>query len=153
LCQVSYIKRNRIAGQWADRSMADKYIANFREKPDAFSFIIELHSPSTQDSEQLPKAPLFIGTMGSLGNGEIGYMIHPQHWGKGYATEALKGLVGTHARVFPNIKIIKAMTDTTNLGSRKVLEKCGFVKAGVEMFDNVTLGPCEATIYHFIVSP
>jgi RimJ/RimL family protein N-acetyltransferase len=68
---------------------------------------------------------------------EIGYSIHPNYWGKGYATEALKGLLelwwslpcqspdgdGAGAE---ETESVFAICEKTNLGSAKVLRKCGF---------------------------
>ncbi|MDM1531590.1 GNAT family N-acetyltransferase [Myroides marinus] len=58
---------------------------------------------------------------------EIGYMILPQYNGKGYMTEALTKAVDYG---FSTIKLhsIEALVNPENVGSRRVLEKCGFVK-------------------------
>ncbi|MCC9043322.1 GNAT family N-acetyltransferase [Myroides sp. M-43] len=58
---------------------------------------------------------------------EAGYMLLPTYHGKGYVAEALNRIVkfgfsemGLHS--------IEALIDPDNIGSMKVLEKCGFVK-------------------------
>ncbi len=58
---------------------------------------------------------------------EIGYMLLPNYQGKGYATEAIN-LVSNYG--FAEIKLhsIEAVINPENLGSGKVLEKCGFIK-------------------------
>ncbi len=61
----------------------------------------------------------------NLEEGTIGYIIHPDHWQQGYATEAVQGL--THyIKTDLNIHRIEATCDTRNIASQKVLEKCGF---------------------------
>ena len=58
------------------------------------------------------------------GKGNVGYIIHPDHWNQGYATEAAKGLINfmTDNRY---IVEVEATCDVLNLASQRVLEKCG----------------------------
>ena len=59
--------------------------------------------------------------------GELGYMIHPDYWGKGLVTEAAAaavhyGFKGLH------FHSIEAIIDPDNVASARVLEKLNFVK-------------------------
>lgn len=55
---------------------------------------------------------------------EIGYCLSRKHWGKGYMTEACKAFVEYLFELgYPKI-LIRA--DVKNIGSLKVIEKCGF---------------------------
>lgn len=58
----------------------------------------------------------------------VGYVIAPQHWGRGYATEALTLAV---AAIFEHTRVpsIWAVCEVDNRASARVLEKCGFVLA------------------------
>src|SRR5206468_11600108 len=56
---------------------------------------------------------------------EVGYWIGRESWGRGYATEALRLLLGE----VPDRPVF-ARAAVHNAGSRRVLEKCGFVKIG-----------------------
>lgn len=56
---------------------------------------------------------------------QIGYAFLKDAWGKGYATEALKGGVKYCFEVL-NLPRIKAITSTQNTASQKVLLKAGF---------------------------
>jgi RimJ/RimL family protein N-acetyltransferase len=62
-----------------------------------------------------------IGAWGNPGEREVTYWIGRSFWGRGFATRALEALLAIdrsrpfHAHVAPG-----------NLGSRRVLEKCGF---------------------------
>jgi RimJ/RimL family protein N-acetyltransferase len=68
------------------------------------------------------------GIVGSIasweveGERDVGYWIGRDHWGNGYATAAL--------RAFLNVDLhrpLHAHVADHNVGSRRVLEKCGFV--------------------------
>ena len=58
---------------------------------------------------------------------EIGYMVLPEHSGKGYTTEAIKAVVayGFEQMILHSIE---AVIDPQNLASERVLQKNGFVK-------------------------
>lgn len=60
---------------------------------------------------------------------EVGYWIDPEHWGKGYATEFLKAVCEWIFSVGVTKKII-AQTAKDNIGSRRILEKQGFLHKG-----------------------
>jgi RimJ/RimL family protein N-acetyltransferase len=66
-----------------------------------------------------------VGSIGSWeveGERNVGYWIGRDHWGKGYATAAL--------RAFLDIDLHRPMHAHVvdhNVGSRRVLEKCGFI--------------------------
>ena len=55
----------------------------------------------------------------------VGYWIAREFWGRGLATAALTELLA-ELRERP----LHALVSTTNVGSIRVLEKCGFVEAG-----------------------
>ncbi|HEY6835348.1 MAG TPA: GNAT family N-acetyltransferase [Gaiellaceae bacterium] len=60
----------------------------------------------------------------------VGYWVGKQFWGKGLATRALQEFVdGLETRP------LHAWVATTNVGSVRVLEKCGFVRVGVRATD------------------
>ncbi len=54
---------------------------------------------------------------------ELGYRLHPEFWGRGYATEGSKALI---SRGFTgDVRRVVATTMFVNAGSRRVMEKCG----------------------------
>jgi len=59
------------------------------------------------------------------GQREVGYWIGRDHWGRGYATAALRLLLDevTDRPVYAHVAI-------DNVGSRRVLEHCGFTTVG-----------------------
>jgi ribosomal-protein-alanine N-acetyltransferase len=59
----------------------------------------------------------------------MGYALHPDYWGKGYATEAAQAIVNFG---FKHLKMhrIWATCDVKNKASEKILKKCGMKKEG-----------------------
>ena len=58
--------------------------------------------------------------------GEIGYLLHPEHWGKGIASEAFVAAVDHGFQVL-RFHSIEAVTDPENHASNKLLERAGFI--------------------------
>lgn len=60
---------------------------------------------------------------------EIGYILHPAHWGKGIMKEAIDIVTGYG---FNEMKLhsIEAQLSPENIASSSLLEKTGFVKEG-----------------------
>lgn len=60
---------------------------------------------------------------------EVGYWMHPDFWGKGLGTEVLNAVIkaGFETGV---IKKFIAQTAAKNKGSRRILEKVGFIHGG-----------------------
>jgi [ribosomal protein S5]-alanine N-acetyltransferase len=68
-----------------------------------------------------------IGKAGCWRLPEVGYILHPDHWGRGLATEALTAVVG-HVFATRPIEAIKADVDPRNAGSLRLLATLGFVE-------------------------
>lgn len=58
---------------------------------------------------------------------EIGYMILPEHNGKGFTTEAIDAVVRFGFEKM-NLHSIEAIIDPANIASERVLQKNGFIK-------------------------
>lgn len=78
----------------------------------------------------------------------MGYAYFKSAWGKGYATEAARGLLDAYAEAVKEEKdkgekvfYVEAGVDEGNPGSWRVIEKLGFEKAGFkEEEERVWLG-------------
>ncbi|MFC5970296.1 GNAT family N-acetyltransferase [Halomarina salina] len=76
-----------------------------------------------------------VGTVGlhdfrpGWGLAETGYFFHPDHWGNGYATEALELVCGYGFRE-RRLNKVAARTFAFNEASGRVLEKVGFSQEG-----------------------
>jgi RimJ/RimL family protein N-acetyltransferase len=67
----------------------------------------------------------------------IGYALRPQFWGNGYATEIAAQLTAIAVALEPSAIIATVLEH--NAGSRRVLEKVGFVSAGINPDDPETV--------------
>lgn len=61
---------------------------------------------------------------------EVGYVVNPDYWRKGYATEAVKKVIDFGFRNL-NLHRIEARYIVGNEVSRRVMEKCGMTFEGV----------------------
>ena len=61
----------------------------------------------------------------------LGYALHPDHWGNGYMSDAVDALRHYLFHRYP-IEKITAYANLDNIGSQRVLEKCGFQSVGGE---------------------
>ena len=70
-----------------------------------------------------------IGKAGCYRLPEIGYILHPDQWGKGYAAEALAAVI-SHLFATYKLPAIKADIDPRNAPSIRLLERLGFTLSG-----------------------
>ena len=64
-----------------------------------------------------------------LGEGELGYVLRPGAWGRGFATEALRTCVG-HGEEALGLRHLSAHVWPANQASQRVLAKLGFACTG-----------------------
>jgi RimJ/RimL family protein N-acetyltransferase len=70
-----------------------------------------------------------------LGEREVGYWLGKEYWGKGIATRALEEFLK-----MIEIRPLYAHVAKHNVGSRRVLEKCGFSIVGEDRFFSEAFG-------------
>jgi [ribosomal protein S5]-alanine N-acetyltransferase len=76
------------------------------------------------------KSGVLIGSIGIIndeGKVQLGYVLSPGHWGKGYTTEACLHVLSI-LKNFPGLYRIGTFVDAGNLASIKVLKKCGLIE-------------------------
>ena len=95
------------------RTWLDSMIANGPEHPD---FIIEFGGK-------------VIGKAGFWAPPDIGYILHPDYWGRGLATEALTAAID-HIFAVQTFDRLTADVDPGNTASIRLLERLGFAKTG-----------------------
>jgi RimJ/RimL family protein N-acetyltransferase len=71
-----------------------------------------------------------IGCWAQDGRRFVGYWVGKDFWGKGLATRALREFVGEI-----ETRPLHAWVASSNVGSIRVLEKCGFVRVGSRTTD------------------
>ncbi|GAA4036720.1 GNAT family N-acetyltransferase [Sphingomonas rosea] len=69
-----------------------------------------------------------IGKLGAWKLPDIGYLLDPAHWGRGYASEALAAFLAHRRRL--GTSHLTADTDPRNTPSIKLLQRHGFVETG-----------------------
>ncbi|XP_055811897.1 uncharacterized protein LOC129881817 [Solanum dulcamara] len=62
---------------------------------------------------------------------ELAFALSYKYWGKGIVTTAVKMMVSKIFLEWPYLKRLEAKVDMENKGSKRVLEKVGFLKEGV----------------------
>lgn len=101
------------------------------------SFILENYKRGVPDSLgiEVKESGLLIGTIGCgwasrvHKSMELGFVIAPEQWGRGYTTEACLGFLPYCFENFP-VERIQARCVSENLASARVLEKCGLTYEG-----------------------
>ena len=85
---------------------------------------------------QLGEAPRLVGTI-RVGirepahrQGDVGYAMHQDHWGKGYTSEAL-GRILSFGFEELSLERIWATADLRNVASWRVMEKAGMQREGL----------------------
>ena len=70
-----------------------------------------------------------IGDVGAGRLPDFGFIIHPDYWGRGFATEASLACI---AHIFCNTAVteLRADVDPRNVASLRVLARLGFVETG-----------------------
>ncbi|HET9912455.1 MAG TPA: GNAT family N-acetyltransferase [Anaerolineales bacterium] len=94
------------------------------------------------DDSVLIKTILFDGNVAGnivcfeqLGEREVSYWLGKEYWGKGIATQVLEQFL-KHVKTRP----LYAHVAKHNVGSRRVLEKCGFAVSGEGSYFSEALG-------------
>lgn len=117
---MEYIKKERQTREEVGKMI--ERVQNDQQNNEAISWIISRHDD-----------PMAIGTIGLWRvdrphhRAEIGYMLHPDHWRKGYLTEAISAVMQFGFEVM-KLHSIEGQVDPRNLASRGLLEKNGFVQ-------------------------
>ncbi len=73
---------------------------------------------------------------------EVGYWLGKEYWGKGIATEALAEYI-----TIVKTRSLMAHVARHNVGSRRVLEKCGFTVIGEDTYTN----PAGVEVEEFVL--
>ena len=93
-----------------------------------------------------------IGKAGCWRLPEVGYILHPDHWGQGLAREALEAIIPHIFASYP-IPAITADVDPRNAASLALLTRLGFVETGrAERTTQVGEAWCDS-VYLALVRP
>lgn len=64
--------------------------------------------------------------LAKLDQGEIHYILAEEFWNQGLMTEAVNAVLDWANNSYPQLQKVSSNTAGVNIGSRRVLEKCGF---------------------------
>jgi RimJ/RimL family protein N-acetyltransferase len=106
--------------------MHDFFAARLREDPDALGYWVWL--ATLADGTEVA-AGGFGGRPGDDERLTVGYHVHEDHRGAGYATELLN-LLTEWALAQPGVNVVRATIKPENAPSLRVAEKAGFERAG-----------------------
>ncbi|KAK1084528.1 hypothetical protein LTR33_002610 [Friedmanniomyces endolithicus] len=135
-----------------DLEQAERWLSARALGPDVFNFAIELRDrPQTSTT-----TPDIVGVCGSYHWPTVGYLLRPDHFGKGFATEALRAVVPALFERMPLASIggtgfdyIEGRTAADNKAWQRVLEKAGFsyCETGLQDFENPLRGKSDSVWY------
>lgn len=97
-----------------------------------------------------------IGMISARAGGEkweLGYVLARMHWGRGYMTEAVKGIIAW-AMCQNDIYRVWAVCDVDNVASARVMEKAGMQPEGVlrrwSVHPNISTEPRDSFCYAIV---
>lgn len=133
------------AGPATDVSQTENWVNGCLSRSNCYNFAIELLP--TDETQKTNRA---IGVLGAARAPEVGYMLHPDYWGKGLATEALGAFMPLFWRKYEGVHdYATAEIDPEHFASQKVLVKCGFVlwETKEKNFQSPTMGLRDTQVY------
>ncbi|WGM47997.1 Spermidine N(1)-acetyltransferase [Brevundimonas sp. NIBR10] len=86
-------------------------------------------SAGGSDDFVIERDGIVIGKAGFWRLPDVGYILHPDHWGQGLAGEAV-GAAVDHVFAHRPIDRMTADVDPENMASIRLLERLGFVRTG-----------------------
>jgi RimJ/RimL family protein N-acetyltransferase len=128
-----------IAGLVNDRRIAENTlrIPHPYGLADAESFIATANTDDGERAFLITRGAAVLGACGIARRDgeepEIGYWLGVAFWGRGYATEAARGVID-HAFGDLGYDCLAGGARVSNPASRRVLEKCGFQWTGVGLY-------------------
>ena len=88
------------------------------------------------------------GKVGAYKLPEFGYILHPDFWGRGMATEAMCAFLGHVYQTRPDIAALTTDIDPRNAASLRLMEKLGFRESGrAERTFETHIGWCDSVYF------
>lgn len=136
LQRLRYEDAEEIFYAYASKPEATKFLSwiTHRSVDDTRAFLsyaVESWNLGTDYSYSIRlKNGMLIGSIGLVhddGKIQVGYVLSPGHWHKGYMTESCKKILSVLRRMH-GVYRIGTFVDADNIASIKVLEKCGMTE-------------------------
>lgn len=109
-------------------------------------------SPDRSDDFIVERTGQVIGKAGCWRIPEIGYILHPAHWGQGLAQEALRAVIG-HIFATHEIPGVTADVDPRNGASLRLLRRLGFEEMGRASGTYEVVGEVSDSVYFTLRRP
>jgi RimJ/RimL family protein N-acetyltransferase len=115
-----------------------EYLREYRELPDGLGSFAAIEKETGQLAGRFSLKP--ANSYGLTGGTELGYRLYPAFWGRGLATEGSRALIASafERRRFDRVV---ATTMADNVGSWRVLEKCGLRRVRTFYYPDADLMP------------
>lgn len=84
----------------------------------------------------------YVGSFNRVDKREVCYWLGREFWGKGIATQALAELLRRE-----KVRPLYARVAQWNVGSIRVVEKCGFVRIGNDRYTNTAGQPVDELVF------
>lgn len=125
---------------WRTHASAEDAAEHLRKVTGAEGPCPDTHWAICYGGDPLPSGMITVFGSGALVG--LGYVLRRSLWGRGVMTEAL-GVVAAAVWADPRVWRIQALAHVSNIGSHRVMEKCGLVREGVlrRRFVMPQLGP------------
>ena len=136
LQRLRYEDAEEIFYAYASKPEATRYLSwatheSVDETRDYLKYAVDNWNFGTDYSYSMRlKSGVLIGSIGVIndnGKVQLGYVVSPMHWGRGYTTEAFMRVLGT-LKTIPQLYRIGTFVDADNMASIRVLKKCGLVE-------------------------
>jgi RimJ/RimL family protein N-acetyltransferase len=115
-----------------------EYLREYRELAVGLGSFAAIEKETGQMAGRFSLKP--ASSYGLAGGTELGYRLYPISWGRGLATEGARALIAS-AFGRPHLDRIVATTMADNVGSWRVLEKCGLRRVRTFRYPGADLVP------------
>lgn len=120
-----------------------RFITQAREANGAGLGLTLVLTPKARPNEAIGSVAVRPGK--GSGRLSLGYLLSPDQWGRGFATEAAGAMIDLAFQLTP-VREVTAWVRVVNPASRRILEKCGFQPRGSGLRDLPARGgqiPCD----------
>ena len=114
------------------------YLREYGELADGLGSFAAVEKATGQMAGRFSLKP--ANSYGLAGGMELGYRLYPAAWGRGLATEGARALIASAFERLP-VDLIVATTMADNIGSWRVLEKCGLRRVKTFHYPDAGLMP------------
>lgn len=121
-----------------ESTILPQYLREYRELPGGLGSFAAIEKKTGQMAGRFSLKP--ANSYGLTGGTELGYRLYPAFWGHGLATEGARALIRSAFECLHLDRVV-ATTMADNIGSWRVLEKCGMRRVRTFYYPDADLMP------------